>query len=144
MKLKNSKIRFIIVGIANTLIDFSILIILGAMGIHIGISNIISTSTAFVCSYVANKRFTFKTSSQAPHREIIRFIAVTLFGLWVIQTIIILLTMPILHAIIKQEGYALVVAKVLATCATLVWNYTLYSRLVFVHKNSHSDETRTI
>lgn len=64
----------------------------------------------------------------------ILFTAVTLFGLWVIQGIIIHFLTPAVQPFTKNQQLALLIAKLIATIFSLVWNYVLYSRLVFYKK----------
>ena len=54
-----------------------------------------------------------------------------MFGLWVIQPIIIALVSGGLSVIIDSDNIVLLVAKLVASVASLVWNYLFYSRLVF-------------
>lgn len=131
--VKNSaeKLRFGIVGAANTAIDFGILFGLRALGLPVVTANIISTGTAFCFSFLANKKYTFRTTDTDIKREIIYFVAVTLFGLWVLQTIIIQLMLVIVATLALDASMKLLAAKLVATTVSLVWNYVLYSRVVF-------------
>lgn len=132
--LKNSKVvRFAVIGGINTLLDFSILLLLSRVfGVPVVVANIISTSVAFVFSFIMNKKYTFKTSGSNVRRELILFIAVTLFGLWVLQNVVIWLVIPLLVAFSPQ--IQLLGAKLVATVVSLVWNYLMYDRVVFTHK----------
>lgn len=131
--IKNStqKARFLVVGGANTAIDFGLLFLLQSLGLPVTVSNIISTTTAFCFSFFANKKYTFKTTGTNVKREIILFIAVTLFGLWVLQTIAIWLITSALSGTALSASAVLLIAKLFATCVSLTWNYILYSRVVF-------------
>lgn len=115
----------------NTLIDFGLLFTLKALGLPAINANIISTTAAFCFSFVANKKYTFKSTGANLKREIGLFIVVTLFALWVIQTIVIKLVENMLSGSGLDDALILLIAKILATVFTLAWNYTLYSRVVF-------------
>jgi putative flippase GtrA len=133
MKNNQQKFRFLAVGGFNTILDFSLLFIFKSLGLPILTSNILSTTIAFCFSFFANKKFTFKTSGTDVRREIILFILVTLFGLWIIQTAIII---PLTHVLTSRHlsnELALLISKLIATAVTMVWNYLLYARLVFRH-----------
>lgn len=130
IKNKAEKLRFGLVGTANTVIDFGILFILTSLGMPSVISNIFSTSAAFTFSFFVNKTFTFK-SKGTTKKQFLLFIVITLFGLWVIQGVIIWAVSNILGATGFEKNLALLIAKLLATIVTLIWNYSLYSRLVF-------------
>ena len=133
MAIKNSsqKIRFVAVGGINTAIDFGVLFLLRTLGLPVVPANIISTSCAFCFSFFANKKYTFKTTDANVRREIILFIAVTAFGLWVLQTVVIQLITYALSGSYLSDNAILLIAKLLATVVSLIWNYTMYSRIVF-------------
>lgn len=136
LKKHATKVRFGLVGAANTALDFGLLLVLANFfAVPHVIANIISSSIAFVSSFFANKKYTFKTTGQSVVREMILFTVVTLFGLWVIQSAIIALLTPPIQAIVTNDTITLVIAKLVATLASLTWNYILYSRIVF--KTSH-------
>lgn len=131
MKNKRQLLRFGLVGGINTALDFGLLFLFKALGLPVGVANILSTSTAFIFSFFANKKYTFKSTDTNVLREMTLFFIVTLFGLWVLQTIVIQLTLPWLSELLRQPQAALLVAKLLATFVSLTWNYLLYSKLVF-------------
>lgn len=123
--------RYILVGVISTTIDFCLLFTFKALGLPITLANIGSTGTSFIFSFFANKKFTFKSHKNNIMREIFLFIAVTLFGLWVIQTVIIHLAMPMLGHFTSNQDLALFIAKLMATGVTMIWNFLLYKFLVF-------------
>lgn len=133
IKKHETKLRFAIVGGFNTLLDFGIFFLLGSVfNVNKQVANICSTSIAFVFSFFTNKRHTFKSSSREHIvREMILFTIVTLFGLWVIQGAIIYLLTPVIAGFGVAENLASLIAKFIATAASMVWNYLLYSRVVF-------------
>ena len=85
-------------------------------------------------SFILNKNYAFESKDGNVRREFVLFVLVTLFGLWVIQNIIIWLVMPILINFGLDENTALLFAKLAATAVSMVWNYLLYDRLVFIKK----------
>lgn len=133
MAIKNSsqKLRFIAIGGINTAIDFGILFLLRSIGLPVVSANIISTSFAFCFSFFANKKYTFKTDNANIRRELMLFVIVTLFGLWVLQALVIQGITFLLSGTQLPDGVVLFIAKILATLVSLTWNYTLYSRVVF-------------
>ena len=140
------KLRFTIVGSINTVIDFSILFTLTMfLNIPKELANFISTSVSFLFSFFANKQYTFKSTSKNLKRQFLLFTIVTLFGLWVIQTIIIAATTPVFTNLDINKPAALLISKLIATAASLIWNYTLYSRVVFKKpKNSSLDRKSVV
>lgn len=125
------KLRFAIVGGANTGIDFGILFTLRFFGFPEILSNFISTSIALVFSFFANKNFTFKNSGKQSKTQFIKFLVITLFGLWLIQPVIILAVGSLLRPLIHNGYIILLISKLLATCVSLVWNYLLYRKFVY-------------
>ncbi len=128
---KSQKLRYGAVGIVNTAIDFGLLFGLNGLGLHPAIANIVSTTAAFCFSFLANKKVTFKTTGTNLKREITLFIVVTLFGLWVLQTIVISIVGLVLSHSGLADSLILLIGKLVASCVTIVWNYTLYSKVVF-------------
>ena len=134
------KLRFTIVGSINTVIDFSILFTLTMfLNIPKELANFISTFISFLFSFFANKKYTFKSTSKNLKRQFLLFTIVTLFGLWVIQTIIITAITPVFTNLGINKPAALLISKLIATAASLIWNYTLYSRVVFKKPKNSSD-----
>lgn len=130
--IKNStKFRFVVVGCVNTAIDFGLLYILTAVGLPVALANIISSTSAFIFSFFANKKYAFKTVGTDVRREMVLFVIVTLFGLWVLQTIVIGFCLPLFSGIVGSTSIGLLLAKLAATLVSMVWNYITYSQLVF-------------
>jgi putative flippase GtrA len=128
------KLRFALVGGINTVIDFGILFSLVYLGLDKIPSNFVSTSVAFIFSFFANKTFTFKSKTGNAKREFILFIIVTLFGLWVLQPLVITAMSYLLTPLHVKEGALLLISKLVATVVSLIWNYIMYSRFVFKTK----------
>ena len=139
LKKHAEKIRFAIVGGANTALDFIILFALTFSGMDRIAANYVSTSAALIFSFFANKSFTFKDKTGNARKQFILFIVITLIGLWIIQPIIIWISTNSLEQYITNEAITLFIAKLIATIASLIWNYLLYSRLVF-KKTSSKEE----
>ena len=125
------KIRFGIVGIANTALDFAILFLLVALGLDKIPANYISTGVAFIFSFFVNKSFTFKSKGGNVKKQFVIFIAISIIGLWIIQPLVITAISAVLAHTSWASGLILFIAKIIATIASLIWNYVFYSRLVF-------------
>lgn len=134
-KLKNNQaFWFSVIGGINTSLDFIILFVLASFGVRIFIANIFSTGTTFIISFLMNKKITFKSVSNNKKeliREMVLFILVTLFGLWVIQNIVISTAMPIFENLLKNKRISLLLSKLIATVFSLIWNFILYKKVVF-------------
>ena len=130
--IKNNKIiRFGIVGAINTALDFGLLLLFTHLGLPKIVSNTLSTGMAFIFSFFANKKYTFRSSSGNVKREIALFTIVTLFGLWVLQNGVIWSISPLCAALLHNESLALLAAKLAGTIVSLTWNYLTYDILVF-------------
>ena len=130
--IKNNKIiRFGIVGAINTALDFGLLLLFTHLGLPKIASNTLSTRMAFIFSFFANKKYAFRSSSGNVKREIALFTIVTLFGLWVLQNGVIWSISPLCAALLHNESFALLAAKLAGTIVSLTWNYLAYDILVF-------------
>ena len=123
-------LRFTLVGGINTAIDIGLLFGLTALGVPKLAANTVSTGTAFIFSFFANKLYTFRTQGDV-RRQLVLFVIITLAGLWGLQNAVIFCISPILTSVIHTESLVLLLAKIIATGASLVWNYYLYDRVVF-------------
>ena len=127
---KGKLLRFALVGGINTAIDIGLLFGLTALGVPKLAANTVSTGLAFIFSFFANKSYTFRAQGNV-RRQLVLFVIITLAGLWGLQNAVIFCTSPILTSVIHTEPLVLLLAKIIATGASLVWNYCLYDRVVF-------------
>lgn len=136
---KGTKVRFILVGISNTLIDFvffNILVLTFLSQNHIA-ANIVSTTIAMAFSYMMNKQAVFRNKKPHSALQMALFLAVTLTGIWVIQTLIMDQVFLYLQDEFAAEGHPVLVwfllniAKCFGIAAGAMWNYFGYSRIVF-------------
>ncbi len=125
------KIKFLIVGGANTLLDFALLFLFVGLGLDKIVANYFSTGISMIFSFFINKSFTFKNKSEKKKRQFILFLIVTIAGLWALQPLLIWGITTLLAPYVINNELNLFIAKVIATVATLVWNYLFYSRIVF-------------
>jgi putative flippase GtrA len=130
-KITPRKIRFSLISSLATAIDFSILLTLTTFGLPLIVANLISTSISFVFSFFGSKKFAFRTADHHISREAVQFIVVTLFGIWIIQPLIIWPAEGLLQTLGLRGVMVVVVAKLTASLATFFWNYLWYTRLVF-------------
>ncbi len=111
-------IRFGIVGVINTSLDFVIYAFLTRLFLffdeHYLIANLISFSIATVNSYIFNKYWTFKDNSKQHKIQYTKFYLVSLCGL--------ILTQTILYILVELGLYDLL-AKAIAVGVVLFWNF---------------------
>lgn len=123
--------RFILVGIANTAIDFILLFALTKLGMALIPANMISTAVALAFSFLVNRSFTFQaTENGRALWQVMRFIVVTLIALWVLQPLVLVLLTPAFQNFWSADA-SLFWAKVIATVVSMTWNYLLYAGFVF-------------
>ena len=136
--LKNhaEKFRYLIVGVGNTILDFILLFLFVGLGLDKIPANFISTGITMVISFFVNKSFTFKDNDASSKRKFFLFIIITMTGLWVLQPILIWIVSSVLDPYVESASVLLFIAKLIATGGSLVWNYLLYSRVVFKKKES--------
>ena len=125
------KLKFGLVGIANTALDFAILFLLVNFGLDRIPANYISTGISFIFSFFVNRSFTFKSKNGNVKKQFALFLVITMFGLWVLQPIVIAAVSEALEPAGLASAVTLFLAKLLATVVSLVWNYIMYARFVF-------------
>lgn len=135
-KITPRKLRFSLVSSISTAIDFTILLLVtGLLNIPLIGGNFISTSLSFVFSFFASKKYAFKTPDHHIKHEALKFILVTLSGIWILQPLLMWLLEPIIRDFGIKGVLVIVIAKLIASLATFTWNYLFYTRLVFNKKN---------
>lgn len=134
-KITPRKLRFSLVSSISTAIDFTILLLITGL-FHIPLigGNFISTSTSFIFSFFASKKFAFKTPDHHIKHEALKFILVTLSGIWLLQPFLMWLLEPIIRDFGIKGTLVIIVAKLIASLATFTWNYLFYTRIVFNKK----------
>jgi putative flippase GtrA len=135
LKKHAEKLRFALVGGANTAIDFGILFALVFLGVDKLVANFFSTGIAFIFSFFVNRSFTFKSTGGNTKKQFGIFLVITMFGLWVIQPAIIAFVAWLLASSNLSKPIILLAGKLLATVVTLIWNYILYSKFVFIKED---------
>lgn len=126
---KGSLLRFILVGLVNTLIDFGLLLWLTSIGLPLLGANTIATGVALTFSFVANKKFTFRSDGNV-RAQVAKFLAVTLVGLWILQPVVLCALLGSTTNLLGSQT-GLIAAKVAATIVSMTWNYVLYKKVVF-------------
>lgn len=107
-------VRFAIVGIGNTLVDFGMFFLLTSMGVSYVLAQVCSYSAGVINSYVWNRTWTFRVQEKASVHQFFQF---TLLNLVSLGTTVILLQLLQLAAI------SLFTSKVIATIAGMAVNF---------------------
>lgn len=74
-------IRFALVGVMNTLVDFCVYQLLLWLGLHYAPAQVLSYSCGLLNSYFFNSRWTFRREKNYTKREFLRFLLVNLCSL---------------------------------------------------------------
>ena len=137
---QDKKVRFIAVGITNTVVDVLVFnILVQVCKLDLVAANIISTTVAMAGSFLLNKRAVFRDTDPAP-KQVVLFLAVTLSGIWIIQTVVMVQVFNFLQGEFAAQSHPLLVwflqnvAKAAGIAISAVWNYLGYSRIVFKGK----------
>jgi putative flippase GtrA len=132
------KLKFLITGILNTAIDFGIFNVLSLfVGLSAIFANTISTGVAMVFSFLLNKKWVFNSKSKNYLREMILFLVFTAASMWAINNGVVWLLLKNLPGEMA-EFWRINLAKIIATSASMIWNYFTYKYFVFSNKNKDS------
>ena len=148
--------KFAIVGVINTLVDVVILNILVFFGFTAAFvilgqqflaANIVSVAVAMVNSFILNKQWTFRAEEGNIYLQIVKFLVITIIGMFIIHQLIfngIYYGLPSisgfiisivhflkLNNIFSDSFVALNSAKAIAIIASLIWNFIGYKFIVF-------------
>ncbi len=74
-------LRFGLVGVMNTLVDFGVYQLLVWLGLHYALAQCLSYSCGLLNSYFFNSRWTFRREKNYTKREFLRFLLVNLCSL---------------------------------------------------------------
>jgi putative flippase GtrA len=126
-------LRFGLVGVANTGIDLGLYFLLQASGSPVLLANLISTTAGLTFSFVANRLFTFRArpAGGSAVRQMLLFLVCTGIGLWVVQPLVLVGMGRLLEGFATLGDLRILIAKLAAIAIGMVWNWTLYNKVVF-------------
>lgn len=116
-------IKFGLVGVLNTIINWVLFILLNNMGVYYIISNIIAYSISTLNSYLWNSKWVFKYNGNNVNQTTFKFIILNIIGL-VLNTIILFLLVDI----IKLPK---IIALIITTWVVMILNYFINKLWVF-------------
>lgn len=119
-KLIEQILKFGVVGIIATVIDFGVLYVLSQpLGMDPVISAGISFCVSLVFNYVASMRYVFThREDMSRSREFVIFLVLSLIGLAINEAV-----MAAGVAVLGSSALAVMGTKVLATAIVMVWNF---------------------
>lgn len=116
-------IKFGLVGVLNTLINWILFILLNSIGVYYIISNIIAYSISTLNSYLWNSKWVFKYSGDNIKETSFKFIVLNIIGL-TLNTII-------LYLLVDIAGLNKLIALVITTGIVMILNYFINKLWVF-------------
>ena len=116
-------IKFGLVGVLNTIINWILFILLDSIGVYYIISNIIAYGISTLNSYLWNSKWVFKYTGDNVNQTTFKFITLNIIGL-VLNTIILFLLVDI----IKLPK---IIALIIATGIVMILNYFINKLWVF-------------
>ena len=121
------KVRFVLVGGINAVVDFVIYgLLANVLGLVVVAASMISTAiTVLGVSFGLNYKFVWK-SKKSKRETAPRFVAVSLFSAWVVQSGIIWL----ITSLFGSDDVTNLVAKVVGICVGTIFNFLGY-RYIF-------------
>lgn len=117
-KLFQQIIKFGLIGVIATLIDFVILTTLTELfGVHYLISAAFAFLVANVFNYLFSMRYVFQSrfTKEERHKEFLLFVLLSVFGL--------LFNQVFMWLFVEKVGLYYLVGKVLATGFVMLWNF---------------------
>lgn len=119
-----SGVRFMVVGMLGTIIDFSLFAVLSIqLGIPMLLANTLSYSAGIVNNYIFHRFWTFADRPQrAAARQFSQFAGVSL-GALVINNLIVLLLASLFSKLFMDSTLGVVFAKIFAIGVGLSWNF---------------------
>ncbi|MEK7167219.1 MAG: GtrA family protein [Patescibacteria group bacterium] len=131
--MKKQFIKFIAVGISNTVLDFIFFnFLIWLTGIYkggwLGLLNFISFSLATVNSYFLNKFWTFKKKDSS---SFLIFFIISLVGCVINTTIVYFIATFVSPFCDISQLFWVNIAKLLAISVSLFWNFIGYKFWVF-------------
>lgn len=137
--------KFGMVGLANTAVDFGILnFLMAATGIFSGkdifFLNSVSFIIAVIHSYFWNKFWTFSARKTEATKEFLQFLIVSVVGLLINGGIVYMITTWLQPMFGVNEISWANAGKVAATAISLIWNFIGYKFIVFKKGNASGQD----
>ncbi|WP_342985692.1 GtrA family protein [Clostridium saudiense] len=116
-------VKFGLVGVLNTAINWIIFILLNSLGIYYIISNIIAYTLSTINSYMWNSKWVFKYEGKNIKETTFKFIILNVIGL--------ILNTCILYVLVDILGLSKIIGLIIATAIVMVLNYFINKLWVF-------------
>jgi putative flippase GtrA len=108
-------LRFCMVGLGNTTIDFTVFFLLNRVGVLYLLAQVLSYSAGVVNSFVLNRKWTFRMARKTNFAEVAKFI--------IVNGLSLLLSSSMLYILHDANHMNLWLAKIAATAVGIAVNY---------------------
>ena len=119
--------KYGIVGVLNTAVDFLVYQLLTFLGINYALAQCVSYSCGILNSYLINSRWTFKQEARHEKKEFLSFVVVNLLSLG-----ISILLLKVCYDVLNIESN--LISKAIVTPIVMVINFIGTKLLVFKGK----------
>lgn len=116
-------IKFGLVGVLNTAINWIVFILLNMLGMYYIFANIIAYSLSTLNSYIWNSKWVFKYSGNNLKETTAKFIVLNVIGL--------ILNTSILYILVDIIGLYKIVSLIITTAIVMIFNYFINKLWVF-------------
>ena len=124
-KLMNQILKFGIVGVIATIIDFAVLYILTEfIHIHYLVSSIISFTVSVIFNYILSIKWVFEVNHKQTKKDFILFVVLSVIGLGINELI--------MYLMVDKLGIHYMFTKIFATGVVMVYNFI--TRKIFIEK----------
>ena len=124
-KLINQILKFGIVGVIATIIDFAVLYILTEfIHIHYLVSSIISFTVSVIFNYILSIKWVFEVNHKQTKKDFILFVVLSVIGLGINELI--------MYLMVDKLGIHYMFTKIFATGVVMVYNFI--TRKIFIEK----------
>ena len=122
----NKFVKFGLVGVLNTLINWIIFALLNFIGVYYIVANVIAYVIATANSYIWNSKWVFKYNVKNKKETTAKFVILNLIGLG--------LNTGILYLLVDMVGFNKLIALVITTGIVMIINYIVNKLWVFKEK----------
>lgn len=119
-------VKFGLVGVLNTLINWIIFALLNFIGVYYIVANVIAYVIATANSYIWNSKWVFKYNGENKKETTAKFVILNLIGLG--------LNTGILYLLVDMVGLNKLIALVITTGIVMIINYIVNKIWVFKEK----------
>ena len=123
-KLIEQILKFGIVGVIATLIDFVLFFLLTKLGINYLIANVIGFTVSVIFNYILSIKWVFDVKHKQTKKDFILFVILSVIGLGVNELI--------MYLMVDKLSIDKLLVKIIATGVVMIYNFI--TRKIFIEK----------